>query len=68
MRLFQSMTLFLPSQLTLEQAENYHLHSRGSDFEFQDFCTSSYEKVILISTSGFETSQYSASKSKDGGL
>ena len=68
MRIFQSMTLFLTSQLTLEQAESVYLHGRGPDFEFRDLITSCYKKVISISTLGFETVQYSENQSKDGGL
>ena len=65
MRIFQYMTLFLTSQLTLEQAESCYLHGRGSDFEFSDFFTSCYKKEILISTSGMDTVQYSGNQRKD---
>ena len=41
---------------------------KDSDFEFQNIYTSRYKKEIPISTSGFDTVEYSASKSKDGGL
>ena len=64
MRLFQSMTLFLPSQRTLEQAESCYLIGTGFDFEFQDFCTSCYKKVISISIRALKLSNIRTTKAK----